>query len=93
MNGQPWLLALVVVVGGLHALAALYTYWSTQSTDDGVTPAAGADRSVWSAAVECPSCGTTNERRYRYCAACVSRLPGPDAVGETSTPPVGRRIR
>jgi hypothetical protein len=36
--------------------------------------------------VQCPACGTTNERGYRYCQECLEELPAsvsyvPDSVG------------
>ncbi|AAG20860.1 MULTISPECIES: DUF7577 domain-containing protein [Halobacterium] len=92
MTLQPWLYTLVVVVGGFHVLAVLYAYWSKQSSDGGVEPADSTKKSVQTKEVDCPECGTTNEREYRYCANCVSELPGGGNIGRMPTAPVGRQI-
>lgn len=92
MTLQPWLYTLFVVVGGFHVLAVLYAYWSKQVSDDGVEPANSTEQSVQVREVDCPECGTTNERGYRYCANCVSELPGGSNVDRMPTTPVGRQI-
>jgi len=41
--------------------------------------------------VNCPNCGTTNERGYQYCQECLEALPGglsmiPEEVGTSNRP-------
>ena len=92
MTLQPWLYTLLVVVGGVHVLAVIYAYGSKQGSDDGVEPADSTEQAVQLQEVDCPECGTTNERGYRYCANCVSELPGGDIIDRIPTAPVGRQI-
>ncbi|WP_425492359.1 DUF7577 domain-containing protein [Halobellus inordinatus] len=89
---QPWLYTLFVVAGGFHVFVVLYAYWSKQVSDDCVEPADSTEKSVQLTEVDCPECGTTNERGYRYCANCVSELPGGSNVDRVPTAPVGRQI-
>lgn len=92
MIPQPWLYTLLVVVGGFHVLAALSAYWFIQTSDNGVDSADGTEQSEESKNVECLECGTANERGYRYCANCVSELPGGGDIDRAPTQPVGRQI-
>lgn len=92
MTIQPWLYTLFVVVGGFHVLAMFYAYWSEQVSDDDVEPADSAEQSVQLREVDCPECGTTNERGYEYCANCVSELPSKDSIDRMPTAPVGRQM-
>ncbi|SDF92847.1 hypothetical protein SAMN04488067_11110 [Halorubrum xinjiangense] len=92
MTLQPWLYTLFVVVGGFHVLAVLYAYWFKRVSDDGVEPADSTEKSFQLNEVDCPECGTTNERGYRYCANCVSELPSGDNIDRKPTAPVEWQI-
>lgn len=92
MTFQPWLYTLLVVVGGFHLLAVLCAYWSEQVSDEDVEPADSIEQPVRLKEIDCPECGTTNERGYRYCGNCVSELPGGTNIDRMPTAPVGRQI-
>jgi hypothetical protein len=44
-------------------------------------------------AVRCPQCDVENERGYRYCRSCVSRLPGATGLDRSSDASPGRVVR
>lgn len=92
MSPEPWLYALYILIGGVHAVTVLYAYWAKLGSVDGVEPVDSTERAVQSTELNCPECGATNEHRYKYCASCVSELPDRENVGETPTKPVGRQI-
>lgn len=61
----------VMVLGAITLLAA---YSLLRGTSGQPLPAAG--ESPEKGVVECPHCGTENERGYRFCRECVGDLPG-----------------
>jgi len=92
MSLQPWLYTLFVVVGGVHVFAVLHAYRSRQSSDDGVDLSDSTETAVPVAEVDCPECGATNERGYKYCANCVGDLPGGGNGDRMPPAPVGRQM-
>lgn len=91
MTLQPWLYTLFIV-GGFHVFAVAYAYWSKQGPDDDVEPVDSTEQSAQSKEVDCPECGATNERGYKYCANCVSELPGGGNIDRVPSAPAGRQI-
>jgi len=89
---QPWLYMLFVVVGGFHVLAILYAYWQSQIPNNGVESVDKTKQSIQLIEFDCPEHGPTNEQRYRYCANCVSKLPGESSVNRMYIAPVRRQI-
>lgn len=96
MVGSHWLLG---TLAGVMALHALVMYWSyplrerDQPTSSGTARTDRVSVDTDEAVIECPKCGTTNERRYRYCRFCVNELPMTMEFEQGSGSPLGRVMR
>lgn len=96
MVGSHWLIGALVGVMALHALVMYWSYRFHERNQSNRPDSAGADRvsvDTDEAVVECPNCGTTNERRYRYCRFCVTELPLTREFEQETGGPLGRVMR
>jgi hypothetical protein len=87
------LVTVLLVVGLLNRYATRSSRPAPGATGD-LTPADGrsgsaADRSSGETVV-CPECETGNDPGYRYCRACVARLPGRANSAREEVPSFGR---
>lgn len=96
---ETWLLGFVVAFVILQFLAFLYLQHvrsrlaiggegdANPATDSESEPVGAADGTV-----VCEECGAENEAEYRFCAHCVSELPGGTEVGRKSRSPASGRL-
>ena len=96
MVDSHWLLGMLVGVMALHALVMYWSYRRHDRDRSNSSDTAGTHRGsvdTDEAVVECPKCGTTNERQYRYCRFCVTELPMTMEFEQGSRGPLGRVMR
>ena len=78
----------------LIALGLLIAYRAGRLRDQNATGGRGVDAvDPDGEAVRCPQCDVENERGYRYCRSCVSRLPGATGLDRSSDASPGRVVR
>ena len=78
----------------LIALGLLIAYRAGRLRDQNATGGRGVDAVDPDAkVVRCPQCDVENERGYRYCRSCVSRLPGATGLDRSSDASPGRVVR
>ena len=94
---ETWLLGFVVAFVILQFLAFLYLQHvrsrlsiGSEGEDD-ANPASDSSRAV-DGTIACEECGAENEAEYRFCAHCVSELPGGTEVGRKSRSPASGRL-
>lgn len=91
-----WLLGLLAGTMALHALVMYRSYRLRERGPPNSSDTAGPERNrpdTDETVVECPNCGTTNERRYRYCRFCVTELPMTMEFDRNGGSPLGRVMR
>jgi len=86
---EHWIYGAIGVLLVLHVVALVRAYRNGQvEAETSWRPE--TEVSVDEDSIECPDCGTHNEKRYRYCRQCVDKLPTDASIGTPTSTPLER---